>query len=421
MPRLPTDQDASGRSFGDEELALLREVLTSGVLGSIRGTVTPAFEAEAETLLEAGTAVACASGSAAVHAAIAALDPEPGDEIVTTGITDMGAIAPILYQGAIPAFADVDPRTGNVTAATVEAALSERTRAVVVTHLFGNPCDTRAIVEVASERGIPVVEDCAQAFLARGTDGALVGTYGTIACYSLQQGKHAATGEGGLVLTRDADLARNVRLYVNKAWGYGEPDPDHRSLALNYRITELQSAVGLAQLRKLPAGVAARVAAADALTAVLRDVPSVTPPVVADGAVHSYWRYAVLVDDPTSLAAALAEYGVPAAARYIRKPAFRCGLVTEQKTFGSSRGPFPLARPEALDYDAARFPGTFEFLNRVLVLPWNERYTAEHATTLGDAIAAAVRQQVSPLRCSRSSARGRSRRRTRRRCATLRT
>jgi dTDP-4-amino-4,6-dideoxygalactose transaminase len=396
--RLPTDQDASGRSFGDEELALLREVVDSGVLGSIRGSVTTSFEAAASALLEAGHAVAVSSGTAAVHAAIAALDPEPGDEIVTTGITDMGAIAPILCQGAIPAFADVDPRTGNVTADTVAAALSERTRAVVVTHLFGNPCDTAAIVEVASARGVPVIEDCAQALLSRGADGALVGTYGDIACYSLQQGKQASTGEGGIVLARDPETARRVRLYVNKAWEYGAPDPDHRSLALNYRITELQSAVALAQLAKLPAGIAARIGAADALTAAIRDLPGITPPVVAPGATHSYWRYTLLVDPAVheggspAIGAALAGLGVPAAARYIKKPAWRCGLFVDQKTFGSSRWPFTLARPEALDYDPARFPGTFEYLDRVLVLPWNERYTADHAATLAAAIGDAARE-----------------------------
>jgi dTDP-4-amino-4,6-dideoxygalactose transaminase len=398
--RLPSDQDASGRSFGEDELALLREVLDSGVLGSIRGSVTPAFEREAAALLESGTAVAVSSGTAAVHAAIAALDPEPGDEIVTTGITDMGAIAPILYQGAIPAFADVDPLTGNVTAATVRAALSERTRAVVVTHLFGNPCDTAAIVEVAAAHGVPVIEDCAQALLSRGADGALVGTYGDVACYSLQQGKQASSGEGGIVIARDPAFARRVRLYVNKAWEYGAPDPDHRSLALNYRTTELQSAVGLAQLRKLPAGISARIAAAAALTGAIGDLSGITPPVVAPGATHSYWRYALLVDPDVidggspALGAALGGLGVPAAARYIKKPAWQCGLFVDQKTFGSSRWPFPLARPEALDYAAERFPGTFTYLDRVLVLPWNERYTAEHAAVLANAIGDAVREPV---------------------------
>ena len=109
-------------------------------------------------------ASACASGTAAIHAAIAAVDPAPGDEIVTSPITDMGAITPIIYQTAIPVFADVDPRTGNVTAETIERVLSPKTRAIIVTHLFGNPAEMGAILELAARHGLPVIEDCAQAY-----------------------------------------------------------------------------------------------------------------------------------------------------------------------------------------------------------------------------------------------------------------
>src|SRR5690242_14349565 len=124
------------------------------------------FESAVAGLLGVDHAVACASGSAAVHTAVAVVDPEPGDEIITTSITDMGALSPILYQGAIPAFADVDPISGNVTAETVAAALSERTRAIVVTHLFGNPVDVEGVRAVAAQAGVPVIEDAAQAYLA---------------------------------------------------------------------------------------------------------------------------------------------------------------------------------------------------------------------------------------------------------------
>src|SRR6476646_10209995 len=160
---LPSDQDASGRSFGAAELERLRAVIESGTLTATKGAQTPELEARIATFTGRTHAIACSSGTAAIHAAIAALDPEPGDEIVTTAITDMGALTPILYQGAIPVFADVDAETGNVTAASVADRLSERTVAIVATHLFGNPCEVDAIRIQADERGIPVIEDCAQA------------------------------------------------------------------------------------------------------------------------------------------------------------------------------------------------------------------------------------------------------------------
>ncbi len=396
---LPSDQDASGRSLGDEELELLREVVRSGTLTATNGTQVRELERCFASLLGVEHASACSTGTSAVHAAVAAIDPEPGDEIVTTPVTDMGALTPILYQGAIPVFADVDPRTGNVTAATVEARLTDRTRAVVATHLFGNPCELPEIAAVASRRGIPVIEDCAQAFLAR-SQGRLVGTVGAVATFSLQQAKHITTGEGGLVVTSDAGLARRIRLFVDKAWPYGEPDPDHEFLALNSRMTELQGAVGNAQLGKLEAGVAQRVAMADLLTEQLRDVPGIVPPYVRPGDVHSYWKYPLRVDravipgGPHAVATELALGGIASAPRYIQKPAFRCAVFRDQRTFGSSRYPFTLARPEALDYSAERFPDTFEMLDGILVLPWNERYTEAHVRHIGAAIDRAARPLV---------------------------
>ena len=187
------------------------------------------------------TAHVCSSGSAAIHCAISAINPEPGDEIITTSITDMGALTPILYQGAIPVFADVDPRTGNVTADTIAARISSRTRAIIVTHLFGNPCDMTGIMALARNLGVPIIEDCAQAFLATHA-GKTVGTFGTAGCFSLQQGKHITTGEGGIVISDDPQIARHVYLFINKAWGYGDPNPDHYFIALNYRMSELQGA-----------------------------------------------------------------------------------------------------------------------------------------------------------------------------------
>jgi dTDP-4-amino-4,6-dideoxygalactose transaminase len=388
---LPSDQDASGRSFGEAELALLAQALRGGALTSTKGTMVQTLERRFAGLLGVRHAWACASGTAALHAAVAALDPEPGDEIVTSPITDMGALTPILYQGAIPVFADVDPATCNVTAATIEAALSGRTRAIVVTHLFGNPCDMGPILELARGRGVPVIEDCAQAFLA-GDQGRTVGTMGTIGVFSLQQGKHITCGEGGLAVTQDDALARRMFLFINKAWGYGDRDPDHTFLALNYRLSELQGAVALAQLPRLEEFVERRIANAARLTAALAGLPGIAAPVVRPGSVHTYWRYGLRVDSgalpggAVALGARLKGRGIAAAPRYIQKPAFECEVFRRQRTFGESRWPFTLARPEAVDYRRSRFPGVYAALEEILVLPWNERFEPEHVDFLAQCI-----------------------------------
>jgi perosamine synthetase len=285
---LPSDQDASGRTLGEEEIALLADCIRTGTLTSTKGQFVKQLEVRWAEMYGARFAHACASGSGAIHCAVAAVDPEPGDEIVTSPITDMGALTPILYQGAIPVFADVDPATCNVTAATVERALSPKTKAVIVTHLFGNPCGLEDIVDLCRPGGIAVIEDCAQAFSSKHA-GQYVGTIGDIGCFSLQQGKHITTGEGGLVTTNSPEYARRVFLFINKAWGYGDPQPDHYFLALNYRMTELQGAVAVAQLDKLAGVVEQRIAMADELTEQLEGVPGITPPVVAPGDVHTNW------------------------------------------------------------------------------------------------------------------------------------
>ncbi len=284
---LPSDQNSSGRTLGKEEIGLLSEAIGSGMLFSPKGTFVKQLEADFAKALGVGHAYACTSGTAAVHVAIAAVDPEPGDEIITTSITDMGALTPILYQGAIPVFADVDPLTCNVTAETIEARLSPKTKAIIVTHLFGSPCDMTPIMEIANSKGIPVIEDAAQAFGAE-YQGQKIGTIGAIGCFSFQQGKHITTGEGGLVVSSDPDLARRVFLHINKAWGYGDQNPDHYFMALNYRMSELQGAVAAAQLPKLDSVVESRVATAAQLTEMLAGLPGIETPPTADGDRHTY-------------------------------------------------------------------------------------------------------------------------------------
>lgn len=392
---LPTDQDATGRKLGDEELANLGEVIASGVLNSTKGTFVKRLEASFAQRLGVKHVYACSSGTAAIHAAIAAINPEPGDEVVTSPITDIGALTPILYQGAIPVFADVDSRTWNCTSSSIEAALSERTRAIIVTHLFGNPCNMDSILPLAESRGIPVIEDCAQAYLAKHHQR-LVGTLGTIGCFSLQQGKHITSGEGGLIATSNDDLARRIRLFINKGWPYGEQNPDHEFLALNSRMTELQGAVAAAQLPRLQQIVDARIVTANKLTDRLADLPAILTPHVTPGNVHAYWKYCLRVNGDMvrggcdALGKQLKVHNIACAPRYIQKPAFECKIFREQKTFGNSRFPFTLARPEALDYGRSRFPQTYGALQNLLVLPWNENYEDEHVDFISEAIHEAV-------------------------------
>jgi perosamine synthetase len=396
--RLPSDADRTGRDLGHEELRLLKEVIESGVLNGTRGSMVVELEQRFAERYGVAFCRTTTSGTASIHAAVAAINPNPGDEIVTTAITDMGALTPIIYQAAIPIFADVDPLTYNVTATTIAPKIGKRTRAIIVTHLFGNPCDMDPILALARAHRLPVIEDSAQAYLAEYKQK-LVGTLGDIGCFSLQQGKHMTAGEGGLVISRSEHFARRMRLFTDKAWGYGDPEPDHYFLALNYRMTELQGAVALAQLKKVDGVVERRVRAAARLTALIADVPGVNPPATTADSKHVYWKYPVRIDPEVipggvaRFAAELKNRGIHSAPNYIRKPAFQCRILTERHTFGDSRFPFEgecRKDDPPVVYDPHDFPGTFEALARVVVLPWSEFYTDEHVDYIAAAIAGAA-------------------------------
>jgi dTDP-4-amino-4,6-dideoxygalactose transaminase len=397
--QLPSDANHTGRNLGQEELDLLKTAILSGTLNCTKGTLVKQFEGRFAKKYGAAFCRTTTSGTASIHTAIAAINPEPGDEIITSPITDMGAITPIIYQTAIPIFADVDSLTYNITAETIAPKITRRTRAIIVTHLFGNPCDMRPIMNLARQHDLPVIEDAAQAYLSE-YNGQLAGTIGDVGCFSLQQGKHMTTGEGGIIVSKNPKLARRAWLFVDKAWGYGDPKPDHYFLALNYRMTELQGAVALAQLDKLEGVVARRIETAQRLTELITELPGISAPKITPGGKHVYWKYPLRVDDHIIkggvdvFAARLKEKGIFCAPRYIEKPAFMCQILRERNTFGNSH--FPFEGPHRKNdppvvYDPKDYPGTFDALSHVVVLPWNEFYTEDHVNYIAEHIKEAAK------------------------------
>ncbi len=392
--QLPSDADHTGRNLGQEELDILKRVIDSGTLNCTKGTVVKEFENKFAQKYGVEFCRTTTSGTASIHTAVAAINPEPGDEIITTSITDMGALTPIIYQTAIPIFADVDPLTYNVTPETIAPKITRRTKAIIVTHLFGNPCDMDPIMALARQHCLPVIEDTCQAYLSE-YKGKLVGTIGDIGCFSLQQGKHMTTGEGGIVISNNGKYTRRMWLFVDKAWGYGDPKPDHYFLAPNYRMTELQGAVALAQLDKLEDVVQNRIKTAQMLTNLISDVPGVTLPKITPGGKHVYWKYPLRIDEEIikggvdRFASELKEKGIFSAPRYIQKPAFMCQIFREGHTFGNSHFPFEgecRKDDPPVVYNPKDFAGTYDALSHVVVLPWNEFYKEEHVNYIAESI-----------------------------------
>ena len=390
--KLPSFLEAAGRTFGPEEEALVLEVLRSGCLTRNGGTMVKRLEADFASALGVEYAVACSSGTASVHLAVAALDLEPGDEIIVPPITDMGSVLPILWQDAVPVFADVDRSTLVLDPADVERRITARTRAVIAVHLAGMPCPMRELSELCRAKGIVLIEDCSQAYWAE-YGGRLVGTIGEMACFSLQQSKHMTCGEGGLMATSNKDYARRALLFSDKAWprdAGGLGSCRFLFLSQNYRMSEMQGAVALAQLGKVRHTVERRRAAAGLLTRALAGMPGVSAPYVPDGVKPSWWLYMLGVDERQAgvstqqFGDALVSEGVPAWVRYIVDPLYLSPIFTGPKTYGTSGRPFT-------EFGRQRFerglcPAAEEALGSVVAIHWNENYTAAHVEQIAGAI-----------------------------------
>lgn len=292
-------------SFSDEEITVVAEVLRSNKVNYWTGNEGRDFEKEFAASLSCKYAIAVANGTVALDLAFLALGLGEGDEVVVTARTFLASVSSIVNCGATPVFADVDPDSQNITAATIAAVLTPRTRAIVCVHLAGWPCDMDPIMTLAAERGLKVIEDCAQAHGAL-YKGRPVGTIGHIGAWSFCQDKIMSTGgEGGLVNTDDDELWRRMWSYKDhgKSWDavYVRQHPPgfrwlHESFGTNWRLTEMQSAIGRFQLQRLPVWHAARLANARAIWEACRAFPALRVPTVPADIDHACYKCYVFVE-----------------------------------------------------------------------------------------------------------------------------
>ena len=375
--------------IGLSEWARLTRTIQTRQLNSTYGYQVNALEREFADMYGSPRAVASTSGTAAIHIALGAIDPEPCDEIITTPLTDMGTIIPILAGNCIPVFADVDPATGNLTAESIAARITPRTRAVILVHLFGRPADLEPIAALLRDREIPLIEDCSQAHWAE-YRGRKVGTWGDFGCFSLQQSKQITSGDGGLTLVNRQDLAERAALFADKGWSR-DIGREHLFLGMNYRMTELQAAVARAQLRRLPELVARRRASAEAFTRRLREIEGIVPPPEVKEGASSWWVYAFGVDSARlgvgldDLCHLLGAEGMRIMRRYLPCAVFEYQAMVHQRTYGHSRYPF-----SAVDYDppnVADYAGFRAFQDNHLFIPWSNRVTRRHTAAMAAAIA----------------------------------
>ena len=379
------------QGFGEEDMQHLREVLQSGQLNRVGGAKTRAVEEQFAALLGVKHALAVTSGTAAIHTAVGMIDPNPGDEIITTPLTDMGTVIGILFQNAIPIFADVAPGGYHLDPESVRRNITDRTKAIIVVHLWGMAADMEAFLAIGEKHGIPIIEDCAQAYLTE-YRGRHVGTMGRVGCFSLQQSKHLTAGDGGLVVTNDDALAVRGRLFADKGWDRTGADRGHLFLGMNYRISELQSAVALAQLGKLKERVARRRALGDKLSEMLAGIPGLRAAPTSAVSGNTYWFYPLAVEEKTlgisreRFMEALNAEGVPCWG-WLGKPLYLFEALLEQRTFGTSHHPFdsPCASRK-VEYRPGLCPNAEQTLREALALGVHEFYTEADIADMAAAI-----------------------------------
>ena len=295
--------------LGEAEQRAVAAVLASGHL--VQGPQTEAFEHEYAATVAGRECIAVSSGTAALHLALLAAGIGPGDEVIVPSFTFAATANAVRLVGADPVFADIDAASYCLDPAAAAAALTPRSAAIIPVHLYGHPADMPALRAIADRAGLLLVEDAAQAHLAA-YDGAPAGALGDIAAFSFYATKNMTTGEGGMVVTADEQLARRVRLLRNQ--GMLERYR-HELVGMNLRMTDLAAAIGRCQLERLPEWTAARRRNAAQLDAGLRIAgrPARVGPID-----HAYHQYTIRHEQRDRLAAALAEAGIGTAVHYPR-------------------------------------------------------------------------------------------------------
>lgn len=338
-------------AFREDCIRAASDVIRSGRMTSLTGDAVARFEQAFAAYHNIPHCLATSSGTTAIHLALAGLGLGPGDEVIVPAHTFIASATPVLHQGAVAVFADVDTATFTLLPSSVEAAVSARTKAIVAVHLNGHPAALDELGAIARRHGLALVEDAAQAHGAV-YRGRTVGTIGDIGCFSFWEDKIMSTaGEGGAVITADAALARRMARIRSHGEGpiEGERRYFHLELGYNYRLAAVLAAVGQAELGRLGEYLASRRRNADRIRQGLAETPEVEPPVVAEGCVHSYYKFVVklrldrLSVGADRFAAAVAAEGIPCSRRYPtplhQQPVFRDAIAAGRARVGDGGCP----------------------------------------------------------------------------------
>lgn len=296
--------------IGEEEIKAVEEVLRSGILA--QGPKVKEFEEKVAEYIGVKYAIATSSGTTALHTALLAVGIKPGDEVITTPFTFIATANSILYCGAKPVFVDVDERTFNINPNLIEEKITEKTRAILPVHLYGQPADMKSLMKICEKHNLILVEDAAQALGAE-FEGKKVGSFGDCAIFSFYPTKNITTGEGGMVVTNDEEIAERCRKIRN----HGEYERYFvDSLGYNYRMTEIAAVIGLTQLKKLESLNTKRIKNANFLIKNLKNIKEIEVPFIAKNVKHVFHQFTIKTNRRDELKHFLEEKGIQSVVYY---------------------------------------------------------------------------------------------------------
>ncbi|MBW2965515.1 DegT/DnrJ/EryC1/StrS family aminotransferase [Candidatus Woesearchaeota archaeon] len=279
--------------LGEEERKNILDCVDSGWISSL-GKYIPLFEENFAKYCSKKYGVAVSNGTVAIQLALKALNIGKGDEVIIPNLTFVATANAVSYTGARPIFVDSENKTWNIDPEKIEAAITNQTKAIIVVHLYGHPCDIDPILEIAKKHNIPIIEDAAEAHGAE-YKGKKTGSFGLISCFSFYANKTITTGEGGICITDDKNLFDRMNFLkdhgMSKEKRYWHPE-----IGFNFRMTNLQAAIGVAQLEKIEKFIQIKRKNALLYNLLLKDIKGITLPPEKEWAKSTYWMYSILID-----------------------------------------------------------------------------------------------------------------------------
>jgi dTDP-4-amino-4,6-dideoxygalactose transaminase len=375
--------------WGEPERERLNAMLGQDSLFYWKGPQTTLFIERFKRVCPMKYVMPCSSGTAALHIAVAAAGIGPGDEVITSPITDIGSVIGVIYQQGVPVFADLGASSYNLDPADVERRITPRTKAIIAVHLCGNPCDLRALKALADKHNLALIEDSAQAWGAK-YRGEPIGTVGHFACFSLQNTKQITCGDGGVVGSNDERFGPLLQKFGDKGadrikGGLFE------SFATNYRMSEPQAAVAAAQLDRLEGIISKRARLGNLLTEKITGVPGLLPHQVHPEDRCSYWFYFFRLDpkafrcDRAEFVKALAAEGAEASAGYVPVPLHR-NPVFQKHAFFAGRWPVREMGLTSMDYTKHQTPEVEAILRTGIRISIHEAMSEEYIASVAEAV-----------------------------------